>query len=137
MSGPNLANLVNRRPKRNPHLIEGVQFTPRTNRGVLLCTCGERLEGEVADLFSAHRKEAGEPGAKSSLTVPDMLRGQPSVWHRSNGELSHREKTHCKRGHALAGDNLSVRPQSKHGGLRRECRACARLRMAASRAAAA
>jgi hypothetical protein len=69
--------LVNTRPKRNRHVIESVRFVPRSNEGMLKCVCGESM---LASQFAEHRKSVGAPHAKSSTNVPDMLRGQPSVW---------------------------------------------------------
>lgn len=34
------------------------------------------------------------------------------------------EKTHCKRGHPLSGDNLIVRENARSGKIRRQCRTC-------------
>jgi hypothetical protein len=71
-------NLVNSRPKRNRHVI-GVppKFARGSNDGPMACSCGDEM---LASQFAEHRKAVGEPHAKSSTRVPDMLRGQPSVW---------------------------------------------------------
>jgi hypothetical protein len=47
----------------------------------------------LSSQFAEHRKSVGAPHAKSSTNVPDMLRGQPSVWKRTTD----REQTVAKR----------------------------------------
>jgi hypothetical protein len=47
---------------------------------MLKCVCGESM---LASQFAEHRKSVGARLAKSSLSVPDMLRGQASVWNRT------------------------------------------------------
>jgi len=48
---------------------------------------------------------------------------------RSNQSLAsaNAKKTHCKRGHELAGANLILRPGHRPGVIRRACRACKRI----------
>lgn len=64
-------------------------------------------------------------GTQSDNIFDAVARGR----HRSaNGE-----KTHCKRGHPLSGDNLYVATRSRDGGISRQCRACMSLRQRARR----
>jgi HNH endonuclease len=49
---------------------------------------------------------------------------------RGNGPAGiNARKTHCIRGHELAGDNVTLRPRP-NGSVWRQCRACARIRSA-------
>lgn len=47
---------------------------------------------------------------------------------RGDGAAFHRNKTHCRMGHEYTPENTRVRPQHKKPGVRRECRACGRVR---------
>jgi hypothetical protein len=73
---------------------------------MLKCVCGESM---LASQFAEHRKSAGARLAKSSLSVPDMLRGQASVWNRT---------TSCVAGHPQTPENTY-----RYNG-RRSCRLC-------------
>lgn len=49
--------------------------------------------------------------------------------NQSRGDVNqHKNKTHCSRGHSLAGENLRIQPATAHGARRRICIACERIR---------
>lgn len=100
----NTANLINRTPKKNQHLIERVVFS----QGLVECRCGAvvRAEGHdnLRDAFTMHRN--------GHTPLTDQARAQIA----RGGQ--------CKRGHELTTDNVRIRRQHKGNGYRRECREC-------------
>mgnify|MGYP002335908730 CR=1 FL=1 len=42
----------------------------------------------------------------------------------ARGRHPNREKTHCKNGHPLSGENLYIYPENKKGSVRRSCKTC-------------
>lgn len=46
----------------------------------------------------------------------------------AKGRHNYKDKTHCKYGHPLCGDNVRIYKQTKGNGIKRACRTCGRLR---------
>ena len=72
----------------------------------------------------------------SEAAIPQNLANTYGMAPPTGGEfnpsfVANRAKVTCKRGHPLYGVNLHLRRQAEGNGIKRDCRACARLRRAA------